>query len=102
MRFGLSEEILNDIIKAIRESQSIKKAVIFGSRARGDFRYNSDIDIALYADSEPRAGLFLDVDDAAGIYKTNIIVVTDTLDEKLRSNIERDGVDIYDYQILPR
>ena len=95
MMFGLDEKTIKRLVAVLKESKAVKRAVIFGSRARGDHKYNSDIDIALYADGQPKADLFLDIDDAAGIYKTNIIIMDHTLDEKLRRNIERDGVEIF-------
>lgn len=95
MRFGLSDEIMNEIIDVIGKCKAVRKAVIFGSRARDDFRYNSDIDIALYTDGEPYPGLFMDIDDAAGIYKTNIVDMDRLANEKLKQNIEREGIEIY-------
>lgn len=95
MRFGLSDEIVNEIIAVIGKCKAVRKAVIFGSRARGDFQYNSDIDIALYANGEPYPGLFMDIDDAAGIYKTNVVDMDRLANEKLKQNIEREGIEIY-------
>lgn len=45
MKFGLSEKIYNEIRDIINKfpSYTIK---LFGSRARGDYKYNSVIDIA--------------------------------------------------------
>lgn len=95
MPFGLSDEIIEAIIHALGKCRAVKRAVIFGSRATGDFRYNSYIDIALYTDSEPHPGLFLNIDDAAGIYKTNIVDMESLTNERLRQNIEREGIEIY-------
>jgi predicted nucleotidyltransferase len=95
VRFGLDDKIINRLISVLSGAQYVRRAVIFGSRARGDFRYNSDIDIALYTDGRPVGEMFLEMDDAAGIYKTNILVMDNHLDEKLRRNIEQDGVEIY-------
>jgi len=95
MRFGLKEEIVRNIISVLNSCPSVQKAVIFGSRARGDYRYNSDIDVAIYLDADPYPGFFTDFDEAAGIYKTNIIDMRFVKDEKFRASIERDGVEIY-------
>lgn len=95
MPFGLSDEIMNAITNVIQKCKAVKKAVIFGSRARGDYRYNSDIDIAIYTDGEPHPGFFMDIDDAAGIYKTNVVNMNTLANQKLRQNIEREGIEIY-------
>lgn len=47
MKFGLSQESLNTIEDAIKPFPDIEEAVIYGSRAMGNFKPYSDIDIAL-------------------------------------------------------
>ena len=46
MKFGLSDDIYEKI-KKIADKYNKYKFKIFGSRARGDYRSNSDIDIAI-------------------------------------------------------
>lgn len=43
--WGLKERVIEDI-KRIAFSNNIEKVYIFGSRARGDYREKSDIDLA--------------------------------------------------------
>lgn len=95
MRFGLEQRIIEKIVSVIDMCKVVQKAVIFGSRARGDFRYNSDIDIAIYRDGKPYPGFFADLDNAAEIYKINVIDMASVTNEKLRQNIEREGIEIY-------
>lgn len=47
MMFGLKDSTTNIIIKEILRFKEIKEAIIFGSRAKGDFKRGSDIDLAL-------------------------------------------------------
>ncbi|GAW32614.1 nucleotidyltransferase family protein [Carboxydocella sp. JDF658] len=95
MKFGLEQRIIEKIVSVIDMCKVVQKAVIFGSRARGDFRYNSDIDIAIYMDGKPYPGFFADLDNAAEIYKINVIDMASVTNEKLRQNIEREGIEIY-------
>jgi len=95
MNFGLPEHIILAIKKELQKRENVTKAVIFGSRARGDYRYNSDIDLAIYCEGELPSGLWLDLDEAAGIYKIDVINMNDLLDEKLRQKIEEQGVKLY-------
>ena len=44
-RFGIRNEVLEEIIKVISKYKEVKSAKIYGSRARGDYKDNSDIDI---------------------------------------------------------
>jgi len=44
---GIQEQVINEII-SLAEKYEIKKVVLFGSRARGDYHRSSDIDLAVY------------------------------------------------------
>ncbi len=48
MDFGLAQSILNMIKNAISTFPEIERADVFGSRATGTYKNNSDIDIALF------------------------------------------------------
>ncbi|MDD3879582.1 MAG: nucleotidyltransferase domain-containing protein [Syntrophomonas sp.] len=96
--FGLKEDRLNKIRSALARYPQVNRAVIFGSRATGYFRHNSDIDLAVYiADSEDKmpGKLLLEIDDAAGIYKIDVIDMLRLNNEPLRQRIEEQGVEIY-------
>lgn len=95
MNFGLPEHILQAITSELQKRENVTRALIFGSRGRGDFKYNSDIDIAVYADGGLPPGLYLDLDEAAGIYKINLVDMNSLHNEKLRRRIEQQGVEIY-------
>ncbi len=45
--FGLSDNNFNCIIKTIELNPKVEKAIIFGSRAMGNYKPGSDIDIAV-------------------------------------------------------
>ena len=51
MRYGLTEETINKINTVLASHPSIEKAVLFGSRAKGNFRPGSDIDLSLYGET---------------------------------------------------
>lgn len=95
MKFGLKDRLLQDIINVLSRDENVVKAVIFGSRARGDYKYNSDIDLAVYCNRELTAGLSLDLDDAAGIYKIDVVDMTRLTNQALRGRIVEQGVEIY-------
>ena len=46
-RFGLEEKVLQQIQKKISEFPEISEGIIFGSRAMGNYKNVSDIDIAI-------------------------------------------------------
>ncbi|KUK36592.1 MAG: uncharacterized protein PWQ39_1710 [Thermacetogenium sp.] len=95
MNFGLPQHILQAIIKELKKRENITRAVIFGSRAANNYQYNSDIDLAVYCEGKLPSGLWVDLDEAAGIYKIDLVDMDGPLDEKLRRRIEEQGVEIY-------
>ena len=47
MKFGLSERHLSIIRSVVSEFPSIASCIIYGSRAKGNYKTGSDIDLAL-------------------------------------------------------
>ena len=45
--YGLSESNLKELRSILASIPHIEEAVIYGSRARGDYKYSSDIDLSL-------------------------------------------------------
>ena len=45
--FGLNDSALSSIVSAIASIENVSRAIIYGSRAKGNNRDNSDIDITL-------------------------------------------------------
>ncbi len=45
--FGLTEEDLSTIVSVLGRHKEVKEAWIFGSRAKGNFKHGSDVDIAV-------------------------------------------------------
>lgn len=46
--FGLPEETMNQILSVFKKHDEILKVKIYGSRAMGNYRIGSDIDLAVY------------------------------------------------------
>jgi uncharacterized protein len=44
---GLNEQEISNIVKASEELPEIEEVIIFGSRAKGNFKKASDIDLAI-------------------------------------------------------
>lgn len=47
MAFGLTERDQKNILRALHEFPAIEKAIIFGSRAMGNNKKSSDVDLAI-------------------------------------------------------
>jgi len=51
--FGLDEKTLQSVCRVLKEFPSVEEARIYGSRALGHFRANSDVDIVLFGLLDP-------------------------------------------------
>ncbi len=90
-------EKLYTLIAALGEKYNAEKLLLFGSRARGDNRERSDIDLAIYGmPEENRARFWFDIDDLPTLLKFDLVHVTDLTDAELVENIEKDGVILYE------
>ena len=91
---NLPERIKLQLIRVLSHEPSVSRAMLFGSRARGDAREGSDIDIALFGNNIP---LFINtrLRDSAGLYKLDIVHYHHCDNELLKQNILQDGIEIY-------
>lgn len=99
MKFGLDENVINNIISILEKYSEVQSACIFGSRARGDYRKASDIDIALFGDnltSSINTKIYFEIDDLYLPYKIDLINFNSiSPDNTIRDNILREGVEFY-------
>jgi proline iminopeptidase len=97
-RFGLAEWIVRDICAAIAAQPQVEEARLFGSRARGDFRPGSDIDIAVHGKNLDFAA-FLDLsarlDDLPILFKMDIVHLDMLGDSSLRETIRQESVPLW-------
>lgn len=94
-RFGLSERIIQDITDVFNSTPWIVKAWIFGSRAKGNFRDGSDIDLAVSGPSATPhdvAELWARLDDLALVFKVDLVHVESLSNEALTQKIRTEGV----------
>ena len=94
MKYGLSDENYLKIKIVINKFPKYKFK-IFGSRARGDYKYNSDIDIAVLGNVTENDEFLilneLDLIDMA--YTIDIVFVKKIKKQSLIDSILKEGVD---------
>lgn len=72
-----------------------QKLVLFGSRARGDNRPASDIDLAVYGMPEDQRGAFgAACEELPTLLKLDIVHIRPGMAPLFLQNIERDGIDL--------
>jgi uncharacterized protein len=75
-----------------------KKIILFGSRARGNFRENSDFDIAVQGLKFPEqwSKLLVDLENESfTLYKIDLVRIDQLNDDYLR-NINNEGLSLYE------
>ena len=94
MKYGLSEEIYNKI-KNINNKNNKYKFILFGPRARGDYKNTSDIDIAVIKNVSDidRYKIMNEIDLLDIIYKIDLVFVDKETKLELLESIKRDGVE---------
>lgn len=58
MKYGLKEEAIEKIIAVFRAQSEVEALILYGSRARGDYRKASDIDLVAKGSQLTTAQLF--------------------------------------------
>jgi predicted nucleotidyltransferase len=92
---GLSAQLLDQIVGAICRHANVKRIILYGSRARGDHGRASDIDIAV--ECEDDSGFVRNVidDEVRTLLKLDIVNLAG-VDEKLRHEIDEEGIVVYE------
>lgn len=94
--YGLSEKIMEKFRK-IKEMYSLE-ICLFGSRARGDYKYNSDIDIAIInpkISSDKKYKIMDEFDKIDSEYKIDLVFIQDIKNEEFLNSIKKEGKKIW-------
>ncbi len=95
---GLSEADVSTLMEGFKRIKHLKKAVLFGSRAKGNYKPGSDVDLALYGDNVSRDDLlalscWLNQETLLP-YKIDLLLYQD-IDKAVQDHIDRVGITIY-------
>ena len=97
-KYGISTDIWQLILKTCFSYPQVIRVLLYGSRARGDYRQGSDIDIAIDAplmtDKEFSA-LWNALDDLPLIFSLDIVHLQTLQNENLIRAINEDGISMY-------
>lgn len=91
---GIAPNTVARLARLFDQTPNLERVQLFGSRARGDFRNESDIDLAIDAPEmtgSEFARLTARLDELGLIYRVDLVRIQDSLTERFRAFIERDG-----------
>lgn len=98
MLFGLKDEQLTKIKNALSSFGKIDEVIIFGSRAKGNFKPGSDIDLAIKSKDfsfDDLLKLHHTLDELNLPYKFDLLIYSSIKDKDVIEHINRAGVSIY-------
>ena len=90
---GISERAMTDI-QRLAQKHNIGKVILFGSRARGDYKRTSDIDLAVSGGNIVEFSLDVE-DDVWTLLKFDVVNLDRPVQTELKESIQREGVMIY-------
>lgn len=91
---GIDDSIEQDII-SIAIKNDIKNLILFGSRARGDFKRTSDIDLAVEGGNISAFAVQVD-EEVSTLLEFDIINLDGRVQKELLESIRREGVLLYE------
>ena len=91
---GIRKEVLEEI-RGLAKKYHIGKVVLFGSRARGDYKRASDIDLAVCGGNVSRFALEVEEETSTPL-KYDVIDLDENVGEALRTSIETEGILLYE------
>ncbi len=98
MNFGLNKHTTDTFCNVFRKYPEIQAAIIYGSRAKGNYREGSDIDITLKGEGlsdEICSKVWLDLDELNTPYLIDLSVYDKLTSDSLIEHIDRVGKVLY-------
>lgn len=89
--FGIAPNVFAKLQALFENTPDLAKVWVYGSRARGDHRPSSDIDLAVeWQTPDKQWTLSSGLEELELIYRTDLVNLADTLAPEFRARIERD------------
>ncbi len=100
MKYGLKKEQWRIVEKILASHPEVEQAVLFGSRAMGNFRETSDVDIAIKggrANTSLAAQIRFEIEENTWLpFFFDIIAYGDLQNPELKKHIDEFGKVVYD------
>ena len=98
MKYGLQDEVVQKISGVFIRFPAVHKAVLYGSRAKGDYKNGSDVDLTLVGplDADTLGQIMDALDDLLLPYSMGLSIFSNITDQSLLDHIKRVGVVFYE------
>ncbi|MGB4774689.1 MAG: nucleotidyltransferase domain-containing protein [Daejeonella sp.] len=98
MKYGLEDKVIKKIQSVFAAFPQVQKVILYGSRAKGNYKPGSDIDLSLKGENlnlstMNRVSLMLD--DLLLPYMFDLSVLSHIKDTGLLEHIDRVGIEFY-------
>src|SRR5579862_7429050 len=104
LRHGLADETVAQIHAVFARFPEVEKALLYGSRAKGNYKPGSDVDLTFLGDSMTQKTLGQiqgELDDGLLPYRFDLSILSQITQADLREHIQRVGVVFYEKNPLP-
>ena len=101
MNHGLSADTVARITSVLARFPEVEKAVLYGSRAKDNYRKGSDIDLTLFGDGltdKVLSRIYWALDDLLLPYKIDLSLFSGLKHPALIDHIRRIGIALYTHQ----
>ncbi len=98
MKYGLSQSVIQKICTVLTRYPQVEKAILYGSRAKGNYKRGSDIDLALIGRDLTLNVIYRILDDFDELflpYTIDLSIFGDISDPDVIDHIQRVGVTFY-------
>lgn len=99
LRFGLKEEVIAKINGVLGRYAQVERAILYGSRAKGNFKPGSDIDLTLEGPDltlSVLTAIMTELDDLLLPWMIDLSIHQDIKDPELLDHIQRVGQVFYE------
>lgn len=105
MKFGLSQTTIQKIQTVLSRYPQVEKATLYGSRAKGNYKHGSDIDLTLHGENLSLDIVYKILDELDELllpYAIDLSIFDYINDKDVIEHIQRVGIVFYDkFETVP-
>lgn len=91
---GINQKVIQEIIR-LAQKYNVEKVILFGSRARGDYKERSDIDLAFFGGQSSNFSLSID-EETSTLLQFDVIDLNKPIRTELLESIKKEGMLLYE------